>query len=1269
MFPHKLLLIVYVLYVQCEDAFYNVNTKKVFHTVSDKFLSLSIDPGLLLIGVNLSDSSLLLARHLGPAYIRLVGPSTPYVRFVEDDDQLSRRDLTEVLISPSMWFGINEWFNLAKLTPVFGINDAATLKGTWDADTLLPLLEMSDQFSINCYWQLGYECSNKTVVQYIDDLNVLRQALKRFPGHDDSWKVAGSDLSKCAFDEVANGNLENYFRDLEQTVDAILWESPLISKNDLGLDKVSMWTVMPKDLSPVTFKSAMEWTQRVEEAAYAGYDVIFREPRLREITRDSPVYWASWLHKKLMGAKVLDTKPMFSNNDLQAFAHCAKNQNSYARSGAVTVLVINNSTTEGNAHIHLAHALTEKSMEIQTYLLTSTLEDPGVFLNDEKLTMDRLRTSPDAILKPKLRRAKIKSHIPLEVPANSIAYFVLAGARCSLCSDGEEELDNILAEINEDQGDASSGEVAFNIEQRMRETGPSNKITLEEIKKSMLDEMESDQNYYDKMVNKAGGRSRSSSGRNDVLNRNLKTYLEKARKAGVDKKPAGEKYSDFRVPSNSLFLTVQEIESILKQRARAKAAQKNIKLSSAELDMLVNKATIRLPRQRRDINHVLLDEKAIFHKNNQFSQEQFEKFFKENKNSRRPAKRDINLDLLKKKTKPEAGLGRSKTAKQSKVSPLRKYWEEQEAKHRRMDVKDDSEIFKNFMDSDELDSYDFGKGARTFVDLTSSEQAASSEWFQPIKTKCKHKSPFGTNISPNARSKTKEYSSRDGFHFMEQSDEDEDDAGGHSHVKKLGWSWNDPSKKFSELWEMKYGQNEKTYNDMSVFNGLDEFNVFDDLDYAIMRSKRHINPIVRSKTNRIMCKRNCLKVPNKKQQEKSTKGPLITNRIATATGTEVNEIPRSRSTRSLLDNKLFGYYKPLTLGLKPWKPVDMIGLAQNPNLFPLFARFHDQNLGNSLLPPTYLGLGRKRRYIETNRLQSVENFIDSREMSREQTYTYPPTSRQWTLPSKQEPNDDDVNEKQSDKKPSSIIAKDEQDNTIVNDHPISSKQEHDDDDVSEKQNHKKLSNIIVKDDEHHTTDNDLISSKQEYDDDDDDDSEKQFDEKPSNIIVKDEEHHTTDNNHPISPKQEHNDRDVNDKQSVSDHSTTVGSVTHPHQDPTIQEYSSKSGDDFNLLKNEFEKDILTQARDNLIRKEELLEDQMGILGNVRNSTLNSVEGIVSQTRKILDSTEKAALQSPNYLEKIFGKTNVKYLENFANKMKNYFDSVGRNVKSFFSSIF
>lgn len=104
-----------------------------------------------------SDVSLQMARHLSPAYVRIAGPSTEFVRYSDTDEQSKEtEDPNSVTVTPSVWFAVNEWFNMANLTPVFGINDADTTMGVWNPKSILPLLEISDKFNLTCLWQLGF---------------------------------------------------------------------------------------------------------------------------------------------------------------------------------------------------------------------------------------------------------------------------------------------------------------------------------------------------------------------------------------------------------------------------------------------------------------------------------------------------------------------------------------------------------------------------------------------------------------------------------------------------------------------------------------------------------------------------------------------------------------------------------------------------------------------------------------------------------------------------------------------------------------------------------------------------------------------------------------------------------------------------------------------------------------------------------------------------------------------------------------------------------
>ncbi|XP_064210852.1 uncharacterized protein LOC100141957 [Tribolium castaneum] len=321
-----------------DESVFTVNGKKALHTVSDKFLSLSIDPAVLLTGLNLSDTTLQMAKRLSPAYIRIAGPSTQYVKYQEESSNEAENG--NVAVTPTMWFGINEWLASANLTPVFGINDRETTRDGWNPQDAMPLLDISDKFNVSCYWQLGYDCANKSEAEYESDLKRLQHVLDAFPDKK-RWKIVGSDLRRCVTD--TRRILDNLDNVLAAAILEPTTKSDTIYVQQLNewhiLPKVPLWTVSPKSTHSVSFDSAISWAKQLGEAAKIGYHVILRQPRLHEIYSETPPFWVSAIHKNLMGRTVLDVKPTIGHAGLSVYAHCTRHQNDFIRSGAMTVLV------------------------------------------------------------------------------------------------------------------------------------------------------------------------------------------------------------------------------------------------------------------------------------------------------------------------------------------------------------------------------------------------------------------------------------------------------------------------------------------------------------------------------------------------------------------------------------------------------------------------------------------------------------------------------------------------------------------------------------------------------------------------------------------------------------------------------------------------------------------------------------------------------------------------------------------------------------------
>ncbi|KAJ8920301.1 hypothetical protein NQ315_011962 [Exocentrus adspersus] len=571
------------------EAFCSINGRKALHRVSDQFLSISIDPAVLVAGLNLSDKSLLLANHLSPAYIRIAGPSTKHVKYVDREQEKtephSQEDANSVIVTPSMWFGINEWLKMAGLTPVYGINDA----DVWDPESILPLLEISDKLNVSCYWMLGFD-SEMNEKQYKEDLGAFQQALETFPQRNDDWKIIGSDASRFPIE-----NPKQFFKDLEDVTTAVMWEPSMVEtsftedKSVLKMlqpeneSSVEIWTTAPSPSEPVSFSSAMLWAEQVGNAAKIGYDAVFRQPSIDEVFTDTPVYWFSLLHKKLMGNNVLETNLLTEHPACAIYAHCTRKPNASEENEGVTVMVVNkNPRISYKIQVKLEEATTEFVEEVQSYILTSSSPNStDIFLNGKQLTPEAL--SADEPFKPE--HSVTKSTLTL--PPTSIGFFVLPKAACI----GEES----------DLEETEDGSDLMEVLPLQSRGAFSDNAALEGLNNKMKKEMQPDEKFSKNnlrlRLDALKQRFRTADSKEDAPRMKLRgKEEEKSKKYAEDVKRRSElkrlmkqtkPVKETECRSQFLDLTSEETERVLKDRARARAVRKNVVLTEDELDFIV----------------------------------------------------------------------------------------------------------------------------------------------------------------------------------------------------------------------------------------------------------------------------------------------------------------------------------------------------------------------------------------------------------------------------------------------------------------------------------------------------------------------------------------------------------------------------------------------------------------------------------------------------------------------------------------------------------
>lgn len=136
-------------------------------TVNDNSIHLLLLPLLVF-----SYTSLLLAKHLSPAFIRIAGPSTKRLQYsIEEEQEPQEEDQSEkarneeeprnekddrLVFTPTLFTALNDWLTESNLTPIFAINDLNRVNGSWDPLPWIPLLELSELLNLTCHWQLGY---------------------------------------------------------------------------------------------------------------------------------------------------------------------------------------------------------------------------------------------------------------------------------------------------------------------------------------------------------------------------------------------------------------------------------------------------------------------------------------------------------------------------------------------------------------------------------------------------------------------------------------------------------------------------------------------------------------------------------------------------------------------------------------------------------------------------------------------------------------------------------------------------------------------------------------------------------------------------------------------------------------------------------------------------------------------------------------------------------------------------------------------------------
>lgn len=415
-------------------------------------------------------------------------------------------------------------------------------------------------------------------------------------------------------------------------------------------------------------------------------------------------------------------------------------------------------------------------------------------------------------LQPEISFIKSKPYVPLTVPPMSIGFFVLPKARVPVCVNEENE-NTALQHVTVAENVSLSKKEKFTLQPRGSFTrDPSLQVLKRKTREQLeLDEKFSKSNLKSKLdALKQKLHPESTESPTDPSRR--KYAFDKNKWHDTDKEELFKRRDEMKksifgsrkkqnVDVNSrakyLDLTSEETERILKDRARARAAQKNVFLTEDELDLIVEAVRRKLvkpdyklqysaeenmepfvtyeepsnhlrrsPRRPRDVNKKLLNFRTKMEERRQRLEKRMTDVvgnaenIKQNikdtilklKNKNPRFKRDINMELLKLKTEAQR-----KKAQELFKTRSKGFFKDKEAKNSAFRKSSKTSVESSKSDDDDEQDVDRVVPTMEFLTESVSSEEPEEEITDSIEKKKKPKklNIFGKKSKTNKFDTTK----------------------------------------------------------------------------------------------------------------------------------------------------------------------------------------------------------------------------------------------------------------------------------------------------------------------------------------------------------------------------------------------------------------------------------------------------------------------------------------------------------------------------------
>ncbi|XP_077534533.1 heparanase [Haemaphysalis longicornis] len=456
------------------------------HIVDDKFVSFNLDSALFQrswewLELELENPRLVaLCRALAPSLLRMGGSTSNLLLFNEKNRSTPDpvRDWQNNVLFPEHkgplimhgddWIRLNRFIKDIGWELLFSLNGLNRRSGAWDSSNAVRLLRFSDQLKFRVHWQLGSGLETTGLVhpdELARDYGALRHLLLFWPA---KGKLVGPDIRDTSAEALSF--LDGFIEDAYKSVDAVTfhyhhYEQPTGTVSDLlnpttlsGLSSSiqQMWAVLKRNglrkslwiteaasaagdgLLAIsdTYASSLVWLDTLGTAARQGVSVVFRQDLvqghnrlLADEFRPLPDYWVSLVHKRLVGARVLQLRVHPRDDAVRLYAHCARDGAIKGHRGAVIVFGLNLS----NQTVVLRPRDPElQESHVMAYAVApdpaADLQTEDVLLNGRPLALSESLQFPDIV------PAVLHPRQGLAIAPYAMAFFVFADYKAPACT-------------------------------------------------------------------------------------------------------------------------------------------------------------------------------------------------------------------------------------------------------------------------------------------------------------------------------------------------------------------------------------------------------------------------------------------------------------------------------------------------------------------------------------------------------------------------------------------------------------------------------------------------------------------------------------------------------------------------------------------------------------------------------------------------------------------------------------------------------------------